>query len=130
MLRRFEQLIKYGFWGIVSTAVNLVLFYAFLKIHIPYVAANIVSYILAVIASYYFNSKFVFDEAKGESRETIKKIKYYLMRGISVLVDSGLLVFLHEVFGLNLMLSKIIDSIIIIGTTYVLSKLWIFKDCR
>lgn len=130
MISKMKQLIKYGFWGVISTGINLLLFYLFIKIKIPYIAANVVSYIIAVIASYFFNNKYVFDAHESDAKESTKQIKYFAMRGISVAVDSALLAFLHELCGLNLVLSKVLDSIIIIGATYILSKFWIFEGIK
>ena len=126
MKDKIAQLIKYGFWGVVSTGINLLLFFIFIKIGMQYIVANVVSYILSVIASYIFNNRFVF--SRNTSKEGVKQIKYFSMRGVSVAVDSGLLAFLHEICGLNLMASKIIDSMIIILSTYIASKFWVFRN--
>ena len=63
------ELIKYGFWGGISTAINLALFYMFIFFKMQYVCSNIVSYIIAVIFSYIFNDgsrKFGLSKATGE----------------------------------------------------------------
>ena len=127
MKERIVELIKYGFWGVVSVAINLVLFYLFVQLGIQYIVANVISYILAVICSYYFNNHLVFQQEGGRQSETVKGLKYFAMRGVSVAVDSGLMIFLHEFCGLNVTLSKAVDSVIIIGSTFVISKLFIFK---
>lgn len=119
------ELIKYGFWGGISTAINLALFYMFIFFKMQYVCSNIVSYIIAVTFSYIFNDIFVFKN--NTSKATEKGIKYFIMRAVSVGIDSGILVFLHKVCGIDIAISKIIDSIIIIGGTYVVSKVFIFK---
>ena len=49
------------------------------------------------------------------------------MRGISVLIDSAILAFLCEICGINVIISKVIDSVIVIGLTFVVSKLFIFR---
>lgn len=90
-----------------------------------YILANVSSYIIAVIFSYIFNNLFVF---KGNGGNNVEKgIKYFSMRGISVLIDSAILAFLCEICGINVIISKVIDSVIIIGLTFVVSKLFIFK---
>lgn len=125
MVRRITEFIRYSFWGAISVIINLALFYIFVAVNCPYVIANIVSYILAVMFSYIVNNKYVFQESQKTS-DKIKKIKYFFMRAGSVLADSLLLVFLYQICGFTLVISKIIDSFIIIISTYILSKFWVF----
>ena len=125
MVRRIAEFIRYGFWGMISVIINLLLFYIFVAVHCPYIIANIVSYILAVIFSYIVNNKYVF-QGNRKNNDKIKKIKYFLMRGSSIFIDSLLLAFFYQICGFTLILSKIIDSVLIIISTYILSKYWIF----
>ncbi len=126
MKRNLIELIKYGFWGCVSTGINLLLFYLFIYLHMQYIGANVLSYVIAVVFSYVFNNLFVFRENNAGRLE--KGIKYFAMRGVSILVDSALLAFLYEICGIDIVVSKIIDSLIIIISTFIISKLFIFKN--
>ena len=127
MKERIVELIKYGFWGVVSVGINLALFYLLVHLGVQYVAANVISYILAVVCSYFFNKYLVFQKADAGRSQVVQGVKYFAMRALSVAVDSGLLIFLHEICGLNVTVSKVIDSVIIIGSTFVISKLFIFR---
>lgn len=137
-MKHIKELISYGFWGVLSTGINLLLMYIFIKLGMQYIIANIVSYVIAVIFSYIFNKNFVFKNqqsaddsvnaaAKDNKDEIVRQIKYFGMRGISIAVDSGLLAFLHEICGLTIFWSKFFDSILIIAGTFLLSKFWIFR---
>ena len=126
MKDKIIELIKYGFWGCVSTGINLIIFYAFLFCRMQYIVANVISYIIAVGFSFWFNNKFVFKENNDNNLK--KGIKFFLMRGISIIVDSGLLIILCEKLGINVFVSKILDSAIIIVCTFVISKLFIFQQ--
>ena len=118
-------LIKYGFWGCISTGINILIFYLFILFKMQYILANVISYIIAVLFSYVFNDLFVF---KGNSGNNLKKgLKYFFMRGLSLRADNAILVFLCEICGVNILISKIVDSVIIIGVTIVISKSYIFK---
>ena len=121
----FIELIKYGVWGVVSTGINLALFYLFIKLRMHYVVANVVSYIIAVAFSFVFNNKFVFEES-GENTAT-KGVKFFLMRAASIAIDSALLMFFCEICGLGILISKVTVSVIIILSTFVISKFFIFK---
>jgi putative flippase GtrA len=125
MLTQLIELGKYGFWGGVSTLINLLLFYIFITFGFQYIAANVISFGIAVVFSYIFNDRFVF---KNENTQSLpKQIKFYITRLISIFVDSLLLIFLYENLGLSLLISKIVDSIIVIGSTFIINKMWIFK---
>ena len=87
MKKRLTEIIRYGFWGVISTGINLILFYLFVFMHLQYVVANVVSYVVAVFASYYFNKRFVFTSKTGKSVWML--IKYVLIRTISIAADSG-----------------------------------------
>ena len=120
------ELFKYAVWGGLSTAVNLALFYFFVELGLQYILANFISYILAVILSYYLNSYFVFNKVFKGKEYFMASIRYYLMRILAISLDSFLLMFIHEVWGLNIIISKVIVSIFIIGTTYIASRKFIF----
>lgn len=120
------ELIRYGFWGGVTSLLNLVLFFLFVHMGIPYLISNISTYWIAVIVSYFFNKKFVFkrDEEKKNCKELIK---YFLVRILSVLADSSLLWISVDIFMFNIMISKSAISIFIIMLTYFLNKLFVFQ---
>lgn len=120
-----KELIKYVFWGGISTSINLMIFYLFLALKMQYIFANVFSYIIAVLFSYVFNKLFVFKDTNSGKVKT--GIKYFAIRGVSIFIDSGLLMFLCEVCGINVAVSKIIDSILIIGSTYLVNKFFVFK---
>lgn len=124
-IHRIIELIKYAFWGVVTTAVNLILFYIMVAVHIPYLVSNIGSYMIAVVFSYIANSKYVFQD---KTSSVNNQIKFYLMRIVSIAVDSLLLIFVHEICHIELILSKIIVSVIIIFSTYIGCKFWVFKN--
>lgn len=125
MKEKIKELVRYGFWGCISTGINLVLFYLFVWLGMQYIVANIVSYIIAVVFSYVFNDLFVF---KGNTSQMLTKgISYFFMRGVSVVIDSAILMFLCEICNINIVIAKILDSILIIGATFIISKLFIFK---
>lgn len=128
MKKQLTEILRYGFWGAVSTGINLSLFYIFVFMHLQYVAANVVSYVVAVFVSYYFNKRFVFTNPAEKSVWML--IKYVLIRTISIAADSGLLVFLHERLNIDIALAKLLDSALIISLTFIFSKFWVFSNSR
>lgn len=128
-LSRIAELLKYGFWGVVATAFNLILFYLMIKIGIHYVVTNLVSYFLAVLLSYYLNNAYVFQE-KSQQKELWKIVKFTLIRVGAICADTFILVILKDYLEMDLMLSRIVLSIFIIMVTYVLNVVFVFKVKR
>lgn len=126
MRKIFLEMLSYGIWGGVSTAINLVLFFVFIRLGMYYIVSNIVSYFIAVLLSYYFNVKFVFDVKKEE--QSIKGImKYFIVRIVSIGVDSTLLWLIVDYAEINVYVGKIAVSLFVIIITYIFNRIWVFK---
>ncbi len=125
-MKNILELVRYGFWGGVTTLLNLVLFSTFISVNIPYLVSNIIAYVIAVFFSYYLNKHYVFN--KSEQNEVIGEIiKYCAVRFLSIVIDSGLLWGCVEVFKWNIISSKLFVSAVVILITYCLNKLVVFK---
>lgn len=124
-MNRIIELIKYGFWGVLTTLFNLAVFYIMVRNGLNYLFSNIFSYFLAVILSYFVNAKFVFQE---NSKQKTKFLKFVLIRIASVMVDSGLLYLSVSVWKHDVLMSKICISAIVILGTYIFNKLFVFKS--
>lgn len=125
------QLIKYGFFGIVSTAFNLVLFYVMIKIGIHYIVTNIVSYSLAVILSYFLNDRYVFSNQnaiENINAKTKKLMKFSFIRVGVLAVDTTALAFFVDFIGIDIIFSRVILSFVLIMATYILNKAFVFTN--
>ncbi|MDO4793510.1 MAG: GtrA family protein [Filifactor alocis] len=124
-----KELIRYAFFGVLSTGINFVLFYMLIKLRVHYIACNILSYVVAVYISYYFNKWWVFEEDRSErSNDVIKKIKYFFVRVLSLLVDTSLLYLCVGFFKRDVFISKIVIAVVIILATYLINKYYVFGD--
>lgn len=124
-MKKLIDLIKYAFWGCVSTAVNLAVLFAMITFtDIHYIIANTLAYILAVIINYICNKLFVFKTHADTKKEFFS---FALMRVISLLVDNVCYYIMVDLLGWDVYISKILLSLVIIGVTYVINKRVIFK---
>lgn len=124
-MKKYLELMKYAFWGCVSTGINLgILFGLITFTDIHYIVANTVAYIIAVIVSYFCNRKFVFHSRKKMTEEFAG---FFLVRLVSLAFDNGCYYVLVDFMGLNVYVSRIFLSLFIIGGTYIINKLLIFK---
>ena len=84
MRQKLIEIIKYGFWGVVSTSVNLLLF-AFLDYLdiMHYLVANGIAYAVAVVINYICNKLFVFtapdQTVKGKTETAVQFVKFIIM---------------------------------------------------
>ncbi len=119
--------IRYIFWGGITTGINVVLFILFNLTGITYTVSNVVSYFIAVLISYFLNRKFVFKGAIVNSN--IRSMcNYFIVRIASITLETLALFFTVEKIRLNVYFSKICISIIVILSTYILNKVFVFKN--
>ena len=132
MKDKIVELIKYGFWGGITTCLNLVLFFLLDKLNIMhYLLANGIAYVIAVIVNYICNRLFVFNApnqiAKGRREVTAQFLKFFIMRIISLLIDTALFFVVVDLLGIPKLPGRIALSAVIIILTFVFSKLFVFK---
>lgn len=123
---KYREAINYLFWGFASFLFNMGMFYLLSRVYgVNALTANIIAWIFCVIFVYITNRLFVF-ESKNE------KILIEFLRFISARVGTLLLEELILFTGITVlhrdeMLVKLTGQIFVIGSNYVLSKLWIFR---
>lgn len=127
--KNIVQLLSYSFWGAITTGFNLTLFFLLNFLGVNYILANIVSYIFAVILNYYFNKMFVF-EKNSSNKETRVFIKFIIVRAISLLIDTILFYLLVSFMHLNVNVSRILLSFVIIVATFFVNKVFVFRPTK
>lgn len=120
------EILRYGFWGVITTCLNLFVFQLFLNLQVNYIVANIVSYFIAVAFSYFFNALFVFDQIS--SVNFFQMVKFILIRLVSIAIDSILLFIVVETLQFNIFISKVSISFIIILGTYLVNRKYVFNN--
>ena len=123
IFNKYESLIKYGFFGVITVGINLLLYKLLLDFKMHYIVASLVSYIIASLVSYYFNLFFVFNQSISKFKEEIIRLfKYFSVRVGSVFVDTFLLYIFVDILKGDKFLSKIFISFIVILATYFFNK--------
>ncbi|MGB8450895.1 MAG: GtrA family protein [Anaerocolumna sp.] len=119
----------YAISGILTTLVNLAVFYLFCYLlGVNNLISNVIAWFLAVTFAYFMNARVVFPDAKITGRkEYIKIIKFFLARGLSLIVEEAGLFIFANIIGFNNMLVKGTLAVIVIIMNYILSKVFIFN---
>lgn len=130
ILKKYKELVSYGFWGVMTTLVNYVVFFVCLRfLRINYLIGNVVSWVCAVTFAYISNKIFVF-HAKDWSPGRIKSevIPFFLGRLFSLLVETIMLYILVDCLSFRSEMIKVFTNFAVIAINYLISKFMIFKE--
>lgn len=121
-------IIRYVFFGGLTTLVNLVL-YIILRNFMDYNIANFFSIILAILFAYFVNSRFVFKSKASTIRQRFYEFLKFISARMSTMTIEMMGVFIFvEVIQLNDLLGKFIIQFIVLVLNYLFSKLLVFKN--
>lgn len=119
------QFIKFGIVGVSNTLISLLIYYALIYFNINYIVANTFGFIVSVLNSYYWNSKYVFDKSdKGHLKPVIKTFISY---GITFILSTILLIIMVDYLNISQIIAPILNLIITIPLNFLLNKFWAFK---
>jgi putative flippase GtrA len=125
---RFIELIRYGIYGGITTAFNLLFFFILEKLGMYYILANILAHIIAVVVNYVLNKKFVFcTDSISKSDWRNEFLKFLGVRVISLIVDNVLFYMLIDGLKVPLYIGRIGLSMTIIMITFIVNKIYVFK---
>ena len=127
MKRMKKEVISYLFFGVCTTVVNYLVFFA-LKQWIDYRIANAAAWLASVLFAYITNKIWVFEShAQGVSNLLREFGAFVGSRVLSGLFDMGFLILAVEWLGVNEWLAKLIDSVVVVILNYLFSKLLVFR---
>ena len=130
----FKEFLQFGLVGVSNTIISYLLYVVTLLlvsksgVKFDYIIANIVSSLLSVLWSFYWNNKFVFKKEEGEKRNIWAALfKTYVSYGFTGLILNNILSVLWvSVLHISKMLAPIINLVISIPINFFMNKLWAF----
>ena len=143
-LEKHRELVSYGFFGILTTIINLLVFAlleGFLGTANSYLYTNVIAWLAGVVFAYITNKLIVFQCKSWNLRKVIPEAaEFFGARVLSLVVEEfGLWLFIDfwswgklstSVLGFDLdagLIAKAILIVIVIAINYVFSKFIIFK---
>ncbi len=121
----FMQFVKFCLVGVSNTAISLVVYYIFVLISKDmYIVGNAVGFVVSVLNSYFWNSRFVFKK-KDEQAKTI--LKTFLAYGTNLIIGTLLLYLFVDVWGISEFVAPLLNLIITIPLNFLLNKFWVMK---
>lgn len=143
LFKKHSEIISYLFFGVMTTLINFVVFWAFGLILSSelYLISNAIAWLAAVIFAYITNKLFVFKSKSFAIGVIISEIPEFLgARIFSFLIEEAGLWLLVDIlsmgkitfspFGISIsgqMIAKIILAVIVVILNYFFSKFIIFK---
>jgi len=123
-----SETVRYAAAGAATTLVNFAAFALLNLTPLHYLAANLLSFLLAVTFAFWAHERFVFRIRSGSWKAVARRgLKFLVMRAASGLMDTGLMALLVGALALDALWSKIAVNSLVIVVNYVVSKFHIFK---
>lgn len=125
---KYRETIHYLFFGVVTTVVNFVIYYALLWTGMHYLTAQVIAWIGAVIAAYVTNKLWVFESNARTLPEILREFtSFVLSRLFSDAVETALLWLLVDVLILSENIAKIPVAVLTVVLNYITGKLLVFR---
>ena len=158
LFKKYREIIVYIFFGIITTLVSMGVYFAILamaehlwaispeasEFNLIRLAAQVLQWIAGVLVAFYTNKKWVFNAGGTTSKETVRELLKFAFGRVGTLGLDTLLTF-GTVWLLNALSyvpfkfivtftpdlwSKIVASIVVIVTNYLISKFFVFEKIK
>lgn len=118
----FEQFVKFGVVGLITTTISTCINVVLLKFDISYVVAYSIAYFIGNLASYMLNSFFVFKENLSFN----KYLKFVLVYLVSYLVGLFNIMVMVELLHIEKILATLVNVCIMTLFNFIFVKLIAF----
>ena len=123
-----NEVVLYVFFGVLTTLINIGLFYLLTKVGFLYIIANIIALLTAKTIAYLSSKFFVFKKRCDNRKELLFEIIIFIIfRSLTMFIDFFGLILLVELFSVDKMIGKVILTVVVIIINYFASKKVVFK---
>lgn len=130
LIQKYKLLIMYGVFGILTTSVNIAVYYGCYHVLImPNLTSTAIAWFLAVVFAFITNKIWVFD-SKSFARKIVihELVTFFSCRIITGLLDIFIMYIAVDLMAWNELLWKMVSDVLVIILNFVASKLIIFKN--
>lgn len=125
MRKDISEIVRYIVVGVLTTIVNFIVFFGCTSLHMHWLIANTLSWLVAVVFAYFTNRKFVFESVSDDMKSEF--LQFAGLRLMTLAIESGLLFICIQMLAISENIAKIAVSFITIIGNYVFCKYLIFK---
>lgn len=126
---KFMQFVKFCIVGVSNFLISYVIYSILVLRGYSKEFSNLMGFLISVLNSYYWNSRYVFKETEPKQRSWIKSLlKTYMSYLFSGLVLTELLLILWvDILGIPQLLAPILSLFITTPVNFIANKLWAFR---
>lgn len=124
-----NSVLRYIFFGGLTTLVNLVSFYLLRNgAHLPLQAANIISIVLAVLFAYVVNARYVFEQKCNTMQEYLYQFGRFIgARAATMVIEVAGVWLTVQVGNLPDMWGKFLTQFLVLILNYLFSRFFVFR---
>lgn len=128
--KKYWDLIVYLLFGILTTAVNYIVYLPLLNVFLlPGSLSNVIAWIAAVVFAFLTNKPFVFKSRDWSANVVIPElIKFVGSRIGSGLAETVIIFLTVDILDWNGNVWKMITSIFVVVLNYISSKMFVFRN--
>lgn len=129
LIRKYEDVLAYLFFGVLTTAVNYIVYLpCYNLLHLSAAVSNAIAWVAAVAFAYVTNKPFVFKSHDWSARTVIPELtKFVGSRVVSGVLETGIIFVTVDLLQWNGNIMKLITSVLVVIFNYVASRLLVFK---
>ena len=128
LLSKYKRIILYILFGILTTLVNVVVYFACYCLKFSTSASTVTAWILSVLFAYITNRKYVFGSKLSGIKKVFKEVSNFFLSRLSTgLLDLAVMLLFVDILEFNGMFIKVISNMVVIVLNYILSKFLVFK---
>ena len=129
LIEKHYDILAYLFFGVLTTAVNYVIYLpCFNLLHFSAALSNVIAWVAAVAFAYVTNKPFVFRSHDWSAKTVIPELtKFVGSRVASGALETAIIFVTVDCLFWNGNLMKLITSVLVVIINYVASKLLVFR---
>lgn len=129
LFEKYKEIILYGIFGVLTTVVNILVYYFCTRISgIGEYASNVIAWILSVSFAFITNKTFVFHSKKRDLKTVLKESLFFFgFRLASLGIDMVSMYLMISILSFNDLIAKVLANVIVIILNYICSKLFVFQ---
>lgn len=121
----FNQTTKFILIGGLNTIIGFTIYFLCFKVFdLSYGLSLVISHIIGVINSFFWNRTWTFNVKKSDKNMILKFIVTYF---ITFLINYLLLILFIEVFRMNPLVAQVISTVLNTVVSFIGQKYWTFK---
>ena len=130
LLEKHFDILSYLFFGVLTTAVNYVVYLpCYNLLHLSAAASNVIAWVFAVAFAYLTNKPFVFKSHDWSAETVIPELtKFVGCRVGSGALETGIIFVTVDLLRWNGNVMKLVTSVLVVVLNYVGSKLMLFRQ--